>query len=460
MPTGSSDRTKGTGLSPAATGRPKDEHPSSPLQALCRDCDATLEGAPAARVTRCPACGSPRLVRARGLFDLAIAHVDCDAFFASIEKRDNPDLRHRPVVVGGGKRGVVAAACYLARTHGIRSAMPMPIARRLCPDLVIIPPDREKYEAESARIRRLMEQLTPLVETVSIDEAFLDLAGTTRLHGAPPAVMLARLARRVERETGLTISIGLSFNKFLAKMASDLDKPRGFAVIAPDRAQAFLDALKVDDLWGVGPAAARALRMHGIETVAQLRERRREWLIARFGRFGAHLFDVARGRDPRPVTPEHPTRSISAETTFAHDIDSLATLEGTLWRLCRKVMRRALDKGLAGHVVTAKLRHADFETHTARTRLSEPTLLAHRLFDAARPLIARLHQGRPVRLIGIGLADLVPVAPEQLATSLDARAARSARAELAAEALRRRFGDAAIDHGIAWRTRHRNANGK
>ncbi len=416
-----------------------------------------LEGEQAEYAARCPACGSPRLVRAPGLFRLAIAHVDCDAFFASIEKRDNPALREKPVAVGGGERGVVAAACYVARTYGIRSAMPMRTARRLCPDLVVIPPNRAKYEAESARIRRLMERLTPLVESVSIDEAFLDLSGTARLHGAPPAVMLARLAREVEAETGLTISIGLSFNKFLAKMASDLDKPRGYAVIAPAQAQAFLDGLKVRDLWGVGPAAARTLKMHGIETVAQLRVRSREWLVSRFGRFGAHLHDIARGRDPRPVTPAHPTKSISAETTFARDIESREALEAALWQMCRKVMRRALDKGLAGHVVTAKLRHADFETHTAQTRLSEPTLLAHRLFAAARPLIKRLHKGRPVRLIGVGIADLVPVSAGQLTRSLDERAARSARAELAAETLRRRFGDAAIDRGIAWRTRRRDS---
>jgi DNA polymerase-4 len=388
-------------------------------------------------------------VRAPGLFRLSIAHVDCDAFFASIEKRDNPALRDRPVVVGGDERGVVAAACYVARTYGIRSAMPMRTARRLCPHLVVIPPNREKYAAESARIRRLMERLTPLVEAVSIDEAFLDLSGTARLHGAPPAVMLARLARQVEAETGLTISIGLSFNKFLAKMASDLDKPRGYAVIAPETATAFLDRLKVRDLWGVGPAAARALKMHGIETVPQLRARSREWLTARFGRLGAHLHDLARGHDPRPVTPEHPTRSISAETTFARDITDPRQLEAALWKLCRRVMRRALEKGLAGYVVTAKLRHADFETHTARARLSEPALLAPRLYAAARPLLRRLHAGRPVRLVGVGIAELVPVTPEQLATSLDARAARGARAELAAEALRRRFGDDIIDRGIA-----------
>ena len=416
---------------------------------FCRDCDAPV----AADARRCPACGSPRLVVDREAFSLNIAHVDCDAFFASIEKRDNPALRERPVAVGGERRGVVAAACYVARTFGVRSAMPVATARRLCPDLVLIRPDKEKYAREGRRIRRIMERFTPLVEPISIDEAFLDLSGTRRLHGAPPAVSLARLARAVEAETGLSISIGLSHNKFLAKMASDLDKPRGFALIPRHATQAFLDALAVEDLWGVGPAAARALAASGIRTVAQLRARDHHWLVARFGRLGAHLHEIARGRDPRPVTPEHETKSISAETTFARDISRRDDLEAILWQMARRVMESAFDKGLAGHVVTVKLKHADFTTRTASATLAEPTMLAGRIFRAARPLLARLHDGGPCRLVGVGISSLVAAGEDMLCASLDERAARQARAELAMEDLRRRLGADVVDLGIGWRKR-------
>ncbi len=410
---------------------------------FCRDCDAPA----GAEDARCAVCGSPRLVRDPEIFSLAIAHLDCDAFFASIEKRDNPALRDRPVVVGGRGRGVVAAACYLARTYGIHSAMPVSRALRLCPSLTVIPPDKEKYAREGRRIRRIMRDFTPLVEPLSIDEAFLDLSGTKRLHGAPPAVSLARLARRVEEETGLGVSIGLSFNKFLAKMASDLDKPRGFAVISRRGARAFLDGLEVRRLWGVGPAAARALARHGIRTVPQLRACERGWLIAHFGRLGAHLHELARGRDTRPVTPEHETKSISAETTLETDISDRARLEAVLWRLARRVMRRAIEKELAGLSVTVKLKRADFTVRTASARLDEPALLAGRIYAAARPLLARLHDGGPCRLVGVGISHLVQASPAELSASLDERAARAAKAELAAEDLRRRFGEGSIDLG-------------
>ncbi len=398
--------------------------------------------------TRCSACGSPRLVTGSEVFGLGIAHVDCDAFFASIEKRDRPELRDRPVVVGGGRRGVVAAACYIARTWGIRSAMPVAHARRLCPDLEVIPPDKDKYSREGRKIREIMLRFTPLVEPLSVDEAFLDLTGTERLHGAPPAVVLARLARLVERETGLTISIGLSYNKFLAKMASDLDKPRGFSVISEAGAQDFLNSLQVRDLWGVGPASAKALERHGIRSVRQLAQRDRAWLVARLGRLGAHLHDLSRGHDPRPVTPEHETKSVSAEMTFEQDVCTLPELESILWRMARKVMKRAMEKRLAGHVVTVKLRRADFIMHTASTRLDEPTLLAGRIFRAARPLLQRLHDGAPCRLVGVGISRLVEADERLLASSLDERMAREAKAELAAERLRKKFGDGAVDLGL------------
>jgi len=414
---------------------------------FCRDCDAPVM----AGARRCPACGSPRLVSGAELFALTIAHVDCDAFFASIEKRDNPQLREMPVIVGGGRRGVVAAACYVARTYGIHSAMPVGQAKKLCPDLVCIPPDKEKYATEGRKVRAIMRRFTPLVEPISIDEAFLDLSGTERLHGAPPAVCLAHMARMVEGELGLGISIGLSFNKFLAKMASDLDKPRGFAVISRCGARAFLDGLRVDELWGVGPAAARALAKHGVRTVPQLRAREHGWLIARFGKLGAHLHALARGLDTRPVTPEHETKSISSETTFDADIAALPRLEAILWRLCNKVMERGLRKGLAGHRVTVKLKRADFTTRTASAHMDEAAVLAGRIFAAARPLLHKLHGGGPCRLIGVGISSLVEADAATLTGSLDARAARAAKAELAAHDLRRKFGGRAADFGLSFK---------
>src|SRR5438477_7592212 len=218
------------------------------MPGFCRECLADTPDAAA----RCTACGSPRVARHAELPTLAIAHVDCDAFYATIEKRDEPGLHDKPVIVGGGKRGVVAAACYVARTFGVRSAMPMFQARRLCPAAVVIAPDMEKYVRVGREVRRMMLELTPLVEPLSIDEAFMDLAGTARLHGLDPAKALARFATRVEAAIGITVSIGLSANKFLAKIASDLDKPRGFAVLGRQEARSFLAAKPVTFIWGVG----------------------------------------------------------------------------------------------------------------------------------------------------------------------------------------------------------------
>ena len=237
------------------------------MKALCRDCLWNGDG-PAAR--RCPACGAPRVVAHGELFDLAMAHLDCDAFYASVEKRDRPELRDQPVIVGGGKRGVVSTCCYLARVYGVRSAMPMFKALKACPQAVVIKPDFTKYRAESRRIMALMAELPPLVQPLSLDEAWMDLAGTARLHGAPPALTLARLQARIEAETGLTVSIGLAPNKFLAKIASDLDKPRGFSVIGAAEAQAFLASRPVGILPGVGPAMVRSLDEAGFRLVGDL----------------------------------------------------------------------------------------------------------------------------------------------------------------------------------------------
>jgi DNA polymerase-4 len=417
------------------------------MPALCRDCLR-----PCVAALRCPACGSPRVLAHPELFDLAVAHVDCDAFYASVEKRDDPALRDRPVIVGGGRRGVVSAACYIARIHGVRSAMPMFKALALCPEAVVIRPRHDHYTAVSRAIRALMEALTPAVEPLSLDEAFLDLTGTARLHGAPPAVLLAGLVRRIEAEVGVTASVGLSHNKFLAKIASDRDKPRGFSVIGRAEAAAFLARQPVGVIWGVGEAAQAALAAGGIRTIADLLRWEREALIARFGAQGARLYRLARGEDDRAVSPDAALKSISNEVTFGEDIADPDLIGGHIWRLCEKVADRAKAKDLAGRVVTLKLKRADFRLLTRRQSLREPTQLADALWRAAAALHAPEAGGGPWRLVGVGLSSLGPAAAaDATGDLLDPAAARRAAAERATDRIRARFGPAAIVKGRSLR---------
>src|SRR3954454_21754466 len=287
---------------------------------LCGDCSA-LDGdrSDAAMPARCPDCGSPRVVTHPELADLTLAHLDCDAFYATVEKHRRPELADRPVIVGGGARGVVLACCYVARIYGVRSAMPMFKALAACPDAIVIRPDMAKYREVGRAVRAEMRRLTPLVEPLSIDEAFLDLSGTAAVSGIAPAQALAALARRVETALGITVSIGLSYNKFLAKLASDLDKPRGFAVIGRQEAAGFLADKPVDWLWGVGRAMHRRLAADGILRIGQLRGLDRRDLAHRYGKLGLRLAELASGEDSRRVQPEARARSISAETTFARD---------------------------------------------------------------------------------------------------------------------------------------------
>jgi DNA polymerase-4 len=272
---------------------------------LCRDCGALR--ATSAAAERCEACGSPRLVTHRELDSLSVAHVDCDAFYATVEKRGRPELADRPVIIGGGARGVVVACCYVARLYGVRSAMPMFKALAACPDAVVIRPDMAKYQEVGQEVRAEMWRLTPLVEPLSIDEAFLDLGGTERLHGSCPAPLLAELARRVETTLGITVSIGLSDNKFLAKLASDLDKPRGFAVLSRSEAPAFLADKPVSLLWGVGAAMQRRLARDGITLIGQLAELGEYKLASRYGRIGGRIARLARAADP-PTLFDAPRR--------------------------------------------------------------------------------------------------------------------------------------------------------
>lgn len=417
------------------------------MTSLCRDCFRT--GDDGAR--RCPSCGSPRRVIHAELGRLSIAHMDCDAFYASVEKRDRPELRDVPVIVGGGRRGVVTTCCYIARISGVRSAMPMFKALKACPQAVVIKPDFTKYRAESKRILGMAAELTPLIQNLSLDEAWMDMSGTERLHGAAPAVTLARLQARIEAETGLTVSIGLAANKFLAKIASDLDKPRGFSVIGSE-AQAFLADKPVRILPGVGPAMVSSLEKAGLRTVGDIARADRKWLAERWHAHGLRLYDLAHGRDSRPVNPNEARKGISCETTFNDDLSGVAELEDMLAPLCDRVARQARAGGVAGRVVTLKLRTTDFRIVTRRRTLPVPTQTAHTLFKVGRELLAREATGQPWRLIGIGISDLV----EGQAATADFFAEEERKAlasERSMDTLRARFGAGAVTSGRMLRAR-------
>ncbi len=419
------------------------------MPALCRDCLSPFNTAPA----RCPVCRGPRILAHPELFALSIAHMDCDAFYASVEKRDDPTLADRPVIVGGeGPRAVVSTCCYVARLYGVRSAMPMFQALRLCPDPVVIRPRMEVYATVSRRIRAMMTDLTPAVEPLSLDEAFLDLTGTERLHGAPAAVVLLRLAARIEEELGITVSIGLSHNKFLAKIASDLDKPRGFAVVGRAETAEFLRHRPVRTIWGVGQATQAALEAEGIGTIADLLRRDRRELAARFGKMGDRLWHLARGIDTRKVQADAPVKSISRETTFDTDTADADVLDGHIWRLAEEVSDRAKARDLAGRVVTLKLKRADHRLLTRRVSLRDATQMADRIWRAAHALAAEARDPGPFRLIGVGLSDLCPAGgADRTDDMLDPGAARRAAAERATDDIRARFGKDAIRRGRSLR---------
>ncbi len=417
------------------------------MPSLCRDCLTEFENNP-----RCPNCGSPRVVSHPELLSLSIAHMDCDAFYASVEKRDDPSLEGKAVIIGGGRRGVVSTACYIARIRGVRSAMPMFQALKLCPDAVIVRPRMEAYAEASREIRKMMEEMTPAIEPLSLDEAFLDLTGTQRLHGAPPALMMARLIKRMRDELGLTGSVGLSHNKFLAKVASDLEKPHGFSIIGKAETAAFLHDKPVRLIWGVGQAAQASLDKAGIRTFADLLRWDQEDLTARFGAMGHRLWHLARGEDKRRVSRDEPIKSISHETTFGEDTNEPDLLDGHLWRLSEKVADRAKAKDIAGRVVTLKLKRANHSTLTRRVSLREPTQLADTVYRNARALFDQVGDEGPYRLIGCGLSHLGAADGADISGDLlDPNAQKRSAAERATDKIRARFGNDAILKGRALR---------
>ncbi len=417
------------------------------MPAFCRQCFTDTASA-----KRCPACGSPRILSHPELYDLSIAHMDCDAFYASVEKRENPELADKPVIVGGGKRGVVSTCCYVARIRGVHSAMPMFQALKVCPDAVVIKPRMSLYAEVSKQIRKMMDDLSPSIEPLSLDEAFIDLTGTERLHGHPPAVMLAKLTKRMKDELGITGSIGLSHNKFLAKIASDQDKPRGFAVIGRVETQEFLSQQKVGIIWGVGTATRASLERAGIRTIADLLRWDQTDLIARFGSMGERLWHLARGQDKRRVSAHAPVKSISNETTFFEDTSDPDLLDGHIWRLAENVADRAKAKSQAGRVVTLKLKTADFKTLTRRITLPDATQSADRIYRTARSLFDQTGNRGPFRLIGVGISQIVSEAEADRAPDLlDPDSGKRIQVEKATDAIRKKFGSEAILKGRSLR---------
>jgi DNA polymerase-4 len=419
---------------------------------LCRDCFARIDDGR----DRCGHCAGTRIVRHPELETLSLAHIDCDAFYASVEKRDNPALADKPLIVGGGQRGVVSTCCYIARRFGVRSAMPMFKALAACPQAVVIRPDMAKYAGVSRQVQAIFADTTPLVESVSLDEAYLDLAGTQTLHRMSPAGVLARIAKRVADEIGITVSIGLSFNKLLAKLASELDKPDGFGVVGRSEARAFLASRPLRVLPGVGPRLADRLAADGFADVAALQKAGTQNLQTRYGETGAWLARIACGEDARAVESEREAKTISAETTFAQDLARLPDLEAELWPLAEEVAERLKRHHLAGRTVQIKLKTRDFKLLTRRTTLAGGTQLAETLYKAGQKLLAdevRRDQRRRYRLIGIGAAELgapddgPPAQNDLFATAPQVDDPKAAAVEKAMDAVRDKFGRAAIGKG-------------
>lgn len=415
---------------------------------FCRDCFTPLDSE--ASTSRCTSCRSPRLVRHAEWADLSIAHIDCDAFYAAIEKRDNPDIRDKPVIIGGGTRGVVSTACYIARISGVHSAMPMFQARKLCPKAVVIPPNMAHYAAVGQEIRQMMRDLTPLVEPLSIDEAFLDLTGTQRLHGQAAAVTLAKLAVQIEKQIGITVSVGLSHNKFLAKLASDFDKPRGFSIIGKAETVDFLSKLPVSKIWGVGKAMQERLARDGIRTISQIQNLSEVEMVKRYDQTGFRLARLARGLDERRVTPISETKSISTETTFTTDISDVTELERVLWSLSEKLARRCKEKKLAGRTVVLKAKTRKFTSLTRSHTRHSPTQMAEAIFRDGKALLQDLITSRPgeaYRLIGIGLSQITSDDIADIPDLAEPERKKQIDGERAMDRLRAKFGEQTIRKG-------------
>ena len=411
---------------------------------LCRECNVLQEFFPG--VSRCIKCNSHKIIQHTEINQLKIAHIDCDAFYASVEQCDNPSLKERPLVVGGtGDRGVVLACCYKARAFGVRSAMPIFKARCLCPDATFIAPNMKRYAEVSKAVRTCFYQLTPVVEPISIDEAFLDMSGTERLHKASAAVALARMAKYIFDTIGITVSVGLSYNKYLAKIASNLNKPAGFAVLGHSDAPSFLKRQPVTILSGVGKAMAGKLASHHIKFVSDILPLSQQTLEARYGPMGRRLYYLSRGQDLRPVTTDRVAKSISAETTFSADLIMINDLSPILWRLSEKVAHRLRQRNRSARTLTMKLKNSHFKNITRSTTLEFPTNSAFDIYDALEPLLSREVTGQVFRLIGVSAQNMVEQL-QDLASDLfePVKSKRRKYLEISMDDIRAKFGHDSI----------------
>lgn len=424
---------------------------SSKSDGFCRDCMTPRTS----NARRCVKCGSPRAASHPELDELSIAHIDCDAFYASVEKRDNPELRDKPVIVGGGKRGVVSTCCYIARIRGVRSAMPAFKALQLCPDAVVVKPRMSVYASVGKQVRTMMEELTPAVEPISIDEAFLDLTGTAKLHQDTPARTLAKFAGRVEAEIGISVSVGLSYCKYLAKVASDFEKPRGFSVIGQAEALSFLADKPVKMIWGVGPAFEKSLHADGIKTIGQLQQMDENTLMKRYGVMGSRLYNLSRGIDHRSIERRGGAKSVSHETTFNEDHATSEVLAPVLRSLSEKVSARLKEKNIAGRTIVLKLKDKEFKSITRNKQVDGATQLADKIFRTALPMLERELDGTKYRLLGVGVSDFVDAERADPLDLIDVDATRRAEAERAMDQLRGKFGEKAVETGYTFGTGNR-----
>ena len=421
----------------------KIKNKKSKIITVCRECFKTFNE----KKEFCNKCYSANLVSNNEIENLNIAHVDCDAFYAAIEKRDNPKYKNFPIIIGGGKRGVVATACYIARTRGVKSAMPMYKALNLCPDAIIIKPNMQKYKKASKVINNLMKEITPLVEPLSLDEAFLDLSGTSRLHKKIPAVLLAELSKKIQKKVGISVSIGLSYNKFLSKICSDIDKPRGFSIINRLEAQSFLKDKPVEVIWGVGNTLKNRLNNDGIRTIGQIREMDCNELIVKYGSIGSHIHKLSNAEDTREIKPFRKVKSISHETTFEKDTNDEVFLKKILWSLCEKVSDRAKEKGLGGSTINLKIKTKDFKLISRSVTIEEPTQIAEIIFQTSKLLLFREIKKNKFRLLGVGLSNLKDSEICDLYDLINTNSNKEKNIEFAIDAIRDRYGVNLIKKG-------------
>ena len=416
---------------------------------LCRDCFSSgYLGAEKPPVS-CPKCSSSDVRVNDDIFQLSIAHLDCDSFYASVEKRDNPELAHKPVMVGGENRGVVAAACYIARQYGVKSAMPTFQAKRLCPDITIIKPRMDHYVSVSQKIRQMMLELTPLIEPLSIDEAFLDLSGTEILHKASPAESLMRLQKKIKEEVGITVSIGLAATKSLAKLSSDQDKPDGFFILNEAEAEMWLHDKPVSILYGVGKSAAKRLSDAGITSCGALKQADKALVTALLGKQAGFIQNLARGIDTRPVKTERQAKSVSSETTFHKDLNKSNEMSPIIERQSQLVSRRLKKKGLEGNVITLKLKTNHHKIITRSKTLSAPTDKAHEISAIANQLLMKeLSDDRYWRLLGVGVDGFEHGALSQnFLDQIDGQKERRDKLEQAIDKMHDKFGGDVVFSG-------------